>query len=315
MIAANGVGRESWSARSSAPARCPAVFHHHGFKCAGTTLSWILERNFPGAVLYVEGRRHDERLAWQTALAVARDAGAEAVSSHLATVPPRNHAAALLHVAFVREPRARLVSAHLFQNGDAADVGTERAFERFLEHVRCTIVSNYQTRHLSPQDAGGWTRRAGWELRPDQISLRRPDVVVGVVERMDESLVVLERLLAAKGVAFDAAFPRPQNAGPYDIHATQRLVARVPDDMVELDEVLYARADAALAAACERLGIREDDLAAFRRRCEALTRVPTRVTVPSPDAWTYVPGGPPNGDAVASLPAGGRGGGDGDVAF
>ena len=270
------------------PAR-PVIFHHHGFKCAGTTLSAILEHNFPGAVLYVEADRPSHRLPWQATVRTITRTTPQAVSSHLATVPARGESLARMHVGFVREPRARLVSAFLFQKATADRDVEGHDFIRFLEHNRHGRVANYQTRHLSVQDHGGWQRRQGWEARPELLSFSRPDLFVGVVERMDESLLVLERRLGAVGIPFDAAWLEAQNVTPANARLLEVMRSQVPDDMVELDDVLYCRANAALTMAVRRLGISPEDLYDFRQRAvHAATHNPP-VVVPDPATWTYLP--------------------------
>jgi Sulfotransferase family len=266
------------------------LVHHHAFKCAGTTFAGILEHNFPGRVRYVEANAPDRRLAWQTLASEIDSASANAISSHLATVPPRGHALARLHVSFVREPRARLASAFRFQQQGNAREARGRTFIDFLDEGRHGLLSNYQTRHLSPQDADSWTRRNGWEARPELISFARPDLFVGVVERMDESLLVIERRLGGLGIAFDAAYPQAENVSVADRRLQAAMCAHVHDDMVELDDALYARANAALSRAVHRLGIDATDRETFRARCAA-TRA--RARVPSPEHWTYLPSHPP----------------------
>lgn len=280
------------------PSPRPLLFHHHGFKCAGTTFANVLDRNFPGAVLYVESTHESDRLPWQTVAESLAVQTPRAVSSHLATIPPRGQALARLHVAFVRRPADRLISAFRFEQTAAGTVPYDESFVEYQTRVRFTEVSNYQTRHLSVQDFGSWPRRQGWEARPELISFSRPDFFVGVVERIEESLLVLERRLNALGVAFDAAYPQAENVAPRQPRLQDALRGQVFSDMVELDEVLYARAETALASACRALGIGADEVAAFRDRCAELADRGEPAVATPPEHWTYLRAtAPPSVDA------------------
>lgn len=266
----------------------PVIYHHHGFKCAGTTFAEILERNFPGRVLYVEGAEPHQRLPWQSVAATIATRPPAAISSHLSTIPPRGKGIALLHVAFVRQPRARLVSAFLFQkrtNDPEVDGWT---FDDYIADGRRREVSNYQTRHLSVQDCGGWQRRRGWEARPELVSFVREDLFIGVVERMDESLLVLERRLAGLQVRFDASPLGARNATPLCDQRTD-LQAQIPDDMVELDDVLYERANVGLSTQCRRLGIDATAIDTFRARATPPSDEPAASPIPHPSEWMRLP--------------------------
>lgn len=46
--------------------------------------------------------------------------------------------------------------------------------------------------------------------RPELIDLERPDLFVGIVERYDESMVVLEFMLEQRNLSMDLAYPYPK---------------------------------------------------------------------------------------------------------
>lgn len=252
--------------------------HLHGFKCAGTTFTWILERNFPDQVRYVEHVDPGKRLPWQLIRDRVDLAGARAITSHLATLPPPDSGLAKLYVAFVREPVARLASAYRFAQQSATDESTPpETFHAFLRRIRTSVMSNYQTRHLSPQDDGGWEAREGWQPRPELIDLTRPDVFIGIVERFDESLVALERRASELGISFDGSYARQLNT---TAGATAQTDWPAFADMVELDEVLHTRCSRWLsmdfAEATERMGD-------FHRRCREAGSVTTVRVKPEPE--------------------------------
>ena len=203
----------------------------HGFKCAGTTFASILQDNYGKTVGYVESEGKGDRLPWQL-ISEALDLDRyKAVSSHLVTLPPVGESFAKMHVAFVRNPRERIRSAYRFQLRTGALEPKDLGFTEFLQRMRKSTGSNAQTRHLSPQDFGGWQQRKGWQLRPELIDFNREDTFIGLVERFDESLVVLESRLKAMGIDLDASYPSALNVGA---KSEDELVG-IPIDVVELD--------------------------------------------------------------------------------
>ena len=260
------------------------ILHMHGFKCAGTTVTWILERNFPGSVAYVESKARGDRLDWRRLSELVNLGSARAVTSHLISPPCEGSGLTKLNLALVRDPRDRLVSAFAYQRRTGSLPQGVLTFREFLARIRNSTLANYQTRHLSPQDVGGWEARNGWQLRPELIDLDRQDFLVGTVERFDETMVLLERRLRGHGVPFDASYPTAKNTTPpvRDAHRNA-----VPVDMVELDEVLHQRVDLQLTSEFSNPDM-QAHLEDFRTRCDDLGSTSPRVRIRPPEDWTYL---------------------------
>jgi hypothetical protein len=261
------------------------ILHLHGFKCAGTTFASILQDNYGDAVGYVESQGKGDRLPWQLIPDTLDLNDYRAVSSHLVTLPPAGEGFARMHVAFVRDPRERIRSAYRFQRrtGSLSDPGLD--FAGFLQRLRTSTVANYQTRQLSPQDFGGWRQRKGWQLRPELIDFSREDLFIGVVERFDESLVLLEARLQEMGIRFDGAYPSALNVEAK--HEEEELVG-IPVDAVELDEILCQRAATALSAARSATPDFAARLKDFRDRCVRRAERGAAARVPGPGEWRFV---------------------------
>ena len=99
------------------------IVHLHGFKCAGTTFIWILEKIYGSKLLYVEKRGGKERLFWKDLQEACNLLNYNAITSHTLEFP-RIQANDYLFVEFVREPLSRIKSAYNFQIkvGDMATV-------------------------------------------------------------------------------------------------------------------------------------------------------------------------------------------------
>lgn len=149
------------------------LLHLHGFKCAGSTLIWSLERATDGRLAYLESDQPNRRLPWQR---VQEHLGTIeqqplAITSHLVSLPPQ-HELAVVKAAFLRRPLSRLISAYRFETvvqGKHKDL----SLDDYLRRNCRSMLSNYQTRHLSPQQEQDWQVRRGWSARPELIDLGR----------------------------------------------------------------------------------------------------------------------------------------------
>ena len=265
------------------------LLHLHGFKCAGSTFTWILERNFPDQVVYAESEREGERLGWQRVAEEVSLTGARAVSSHLCTLPPEGARFATLTVAFVREPLSRLLSAYRHDQATGASPVPGETFAEYLTRVERSAESNYQVRHLSPQGSPELRPDWGWEMLPDLIDLERDDLFIGVVERFDESMILLEHRLAAMGIDFDGSYGARQNTAKGEVVP---LGAERSTGLTEIDEVMYRRVAAALEARWEAFA-QEHPLAMddFQRRCENVrtSRLHQSVSLKDMPDWVLLP--------------------------
>lgn len=269
------------------------LLHLHGFKCAGTTLIWALQRHYGDALGYVESPDSGSRLPWQSLAAALPQRPFRAVTSHLITLPPPGQLARL-KVAFVRDPIARLASAYRFQRDlqqPRPDWIEGLSFEGYLEQMVRSSLSNYQTRHLSPQEPADWQLRNGWGARPELIDFERPDLFVGVVERYDDSLLVLEALLEAQGTPLDLAYAFARNtteATPQDRADEQALRGHGDLFMTELDRSLRRRADERLDRHLAALADLDDRRRSFRQRCALLAADPPDPTLRGQADWHYL---------------------------
>lgn len=218
----------------------PALLHLHGFKCAGSTFTGILEKNFPNKVLYVESLIGNSRLDFQMAEPLVAKGSYSAITSHLISRPNLDSLPLPLTITFLRNPSERLMSAYAFQRATNSLKEGDVNFRAFLTRLRFSIVSNYQTRLLSPQTWNLTGPRNGWELNPRAIDLNDENLFVGTVEMFDQSLVLLEQWLKDKGVEFDASYSVSRNTGREQGSKKQDYLANaIFPDMIEVDEILW----------------------------------------------------------------------------
>jgi hypothetical protein len=185
------------------PALRFVLIHYHIFKNAGTTMEWILRREFPDAFATL----HSSDAAAILGADHLRDLllenpGVKAVSSHHLRYPIGElPGMVLFDCCFLRHPLKRLQSVYEHFRRTAEEDWLSRlarressqGFMKTLVETAPHLVSNVQTLYLST--GGAFTRPAGpWDLEGAFDILQRM-AFPGLVERFDESLVAAEYFL------------------------------------------------------------------------------------------------------------------------
>lgn len=256
------------------------LVHHHAFKCAGSSVAHILNRNWPRRVLYVEHAQPDRRIGCASVRPFVDRDDYAALSSHLLTMPRRGEQLGHVHFALVRDPLERVLSAYRFVQDRWADGGFQR-FRDELEHQ----VASFQVRHLGvPADDPG----DGWRCDPAAVPLGAGHVLIGLVERFEDSMFLLERRLAAHGCEFDGSYARAHNVGTNPLRELPdatigELRERNAEDY-ELVRKVESALDGELAAVDPDGAGRAD----FRRRCAARAAIDEPYLGVDPGEWTYL---------------------------
>jgi hypothetical protein len=270
------------------------IVHLHAFKCAGSTFSWILEKNFPGSVLYVESKNPSKRLRWSEIQNILKNRShIKAITSHLLECPPINTNNSYLIVELIRNPINRYLSAYRFQK-KVGQIKAETSFQQYLQAHRDTIRANFMSRHLSPQYFNSEEgKQQGWMLNNDAIDLNRDDLFVGTVEKFDESMVLLEILFQSKGIPLDLSYPQAQNISSQEDDATaafDEITEDLRNSLTCEDTDLMAKVNINLDAKIGKVSGFDDLLQAYRDRCSALINcsVTNSIRTPPPAKWKYV---------------------------
>ncbi len=252
-------------AMTAVPASSLLAFIHIE-KAAGTTLLYLLRRNYLGRYLDVRpyARREPSGVFTAADLRIAlrvnpflRAIGGHAVTpcSDLASASPHP----IRYVTLLRDPVTRYLSQYRYWNR-VMDKGW--TFERFLDHEPSFDL---QTRKLS----GGRDPQAALDVLRDQCAL------VGTVEGLDEFLL---QLAAISALPFDPHY-RARNTGEADRAEGDRLLQRFGPEIAarnEADQRLYEQVNAQLLPAQRAAypGDLEAALLAFRAR-QASARAPS----------------------------------------
>lgn len=243
------------------------IVHHHIFKNAGTTIDWILERNFPGQVLHMEGSDPGARLRpHKVRAAAALYPDHRAISSHSFPFPSPRDVWARVHLSVLRDPIERYASIYRFERSREIDhpanqAAREHGFAAFCQwwlDNPSGIWTNWQARCCTPQfaapvnaeglvvetskpstggdgdpDQGGRSTSGlpGWDLDLD-LALRAvlETGFVFPLDRFDEGLILLEERLRPEGVPFDASYIR-QNVSRSELDQGDRFDALLGPDL------------------------------------------------------------------------------------
>jgi hypothetical protein len=272
----------------------PIILHGHIFKNAGTSLDWSLRRQFgegfldhrdDSAMRVGEGRHLRELVEAQP--------GLRAISSHHMTSDlPDLAEVKFLQVFLLRHPLERLRSVYEFERRQGGQTPGSRAARsksfsdyvawRMLPEVAHTI-RNYQTLYL----AGFHGLVDDAELAqihfPAALQTLSGVTLVGLVDRYDESMVILEEALRPYYPDIDLACV-PQNVarGKAGQSSTDALVAATLDELGELqktvidnnsyDLAIYQLATQSLEAKVRTMADFEARLSNYRQRCQRLRR-------------------------------------------
>lgn len=248
-------------------------------------------------MIYVESTNPGQRLSWRKVVeSPFLGRSARAITSHLIDLPEYKSLAEVT-VSLVRNPIDRLYSAFLFARDKQGKFSSSTTFKEYIEHHRNSIISNFMTRHLSPQSWNApFKGRNGWELRLDLIDLSRDDCLVGSVERFDESMVLLEYLLEQSGHILDLAYPSKLNTRKHEertesdmraYHASSTWL----EPAVEVDRFLVEKVNEVLDSKIQKCAGFSNRLDSYKKRCRDLANnieLTSAIAVKPVREWTYI---------------------------
>lgn len=198
------------------------ILHYHLFKNAGTTVSALLEKNFPGRFAFLHGERSDSSLTHQDLLHfLSADEQVRAVSSHHLHPPsPEVEGFVFFDVVSVRNPLDRLRSMYDFYRrspeGDDELIVQSRkhdvaGFLRLLLDRFPHLVNNVQVNYFA--NGGRYTRPPDeWDLKR-AVEVIRHSAVPVVTELFDLCAVSAEYFLQPAFGTLDFSHT-PENVSP-----------------------------------------------------------------------------------------------------
>jgi GT2 family glycosyltransferase len=266
----------------------PVIVHCHLFKNAGSTLDWSLKRFFGSGFI---DHRDDESMRKGASFLgpyIVSHKELSAISSHHVRLPlPHAREFQLLPVIALRHPVDRARSVYDFERRQEANTPGSIAAKNlsFPDYIRWRMqpdvgstIRNFHCGFCT----GKFDHEVGEQQYLDSVAVLTQTPLLVIVERYDESMVLLEWLLDQYFPGIDLAYIR-QNETPDRTGTLQQRVQAVYDELGEeltrefreknhWDMKLYEDAQANLVERLGEIGRLESLLGDFRSRCSRLTR-------------------------------------------
>jgi hypothetical protein len=235
------------------------IIHIHGFKCAGTTLEKTLSREWK-EILLIESKDSGSRLFFED---IPKNLlSNQAISSHLLSPVSKSEA---LQVSLIRDPYKRLISAWKFEsNGE----DNKKNFKEYVTNYKNSLISNYQSKLLSVQKKNKRFSN-GWEINLDLDFLFGVNFFLGLVERYDESMVLIEERLKKRGIIKDLSYPQKANTTE-NILKNRKIqdLHRYSYTSIDCDHWLWSFANKKMDDEIKRMDSFDEKMLNFNERCK-----------------------------------------------
>ncbi len=269
------------------------IAHGHIFKNAGTTFDWSLQRSFADNFLdHRDDKQMRERGTRHVAELLEQNPQLQAISSHhLCHRMPQLPDGKIFPVYLLRHPIERIDSVYNFERRQQADTaGAQAAKEKsFAGYVAWRMQSgvprtirNYQTIYLAGVHNYSEDAEPGLDIFGMAMTAVRDTPVIGLVERYDESMVLMEHHLREYFPTLDLAYVR-QNVSRRGFmerrhNSVQSVLKRLGSlqqtviDNNSLDLAIYQLVHRRLDGMIQRMENFDEQLREFRSRCEQLAQ-------------------------------------------
>lgn len=184
------------------------IMHFHIFKNAGTTIDSVLEKNFRENAIRGDGEKPKDILPMEIVIDyLNKNKNVEAFSSHQMRFPiPENNEIEFFPLVFIRHPIDRALSTYSF-NKNRVDPISQISFEAKYMPLKAYIewnlhppsrktknmtIKNFQVLYLSRDNVESEVDNNDLNIAIEHL---KSCPVVGVIDRLDESLVVAEEIL------------------------------------------------------------------------------------------------------------------------
>ena len=255
--------------REAEEANSTVIFLHIG-KTAGTSLRRVLRRNFRASdtmLVRVHGRPREETLAQFAALTVDARLSPRLIVGHtvfgLHEYVPRP----ATYISMVRKPRSLVVSQYLFVRRTPGHrhhdlvTGKNMSIEQYIQSGVSLEMDNSQTRAIAGDLSTLYGECTNEMLETAKRNIERDFSVVGLTERFDETLLLLQKVFGWSKLHYVRANVAPTSQ-PFTLsEEATRLIA----EHNQLDDELYRYVSMRFDEALARHPTFAEDLARFRR--------------------------------------------------
>jgi len=268
----------------------PVCLHFHIFKNAGTTVEYILKKKFSKDAILLDTGKPRGILSFKTVLHCFEKhyPNVKSLSSHQLRFPiPRNSKFNFLPMVFIRHPIDRAVSIFSFlksQKNSKGNIGIEKAknlpaidyFKWNIAYEDNFIIKNFQVRFLASKPIGVKANTNDLEIATERLK----KCIVGVVERMDESLLYAEENLRQWFSEIDFSYVEQNVSKDREKKLNDRLEkfkAKIGnktysdlEKINKLDFKLYLKANKILDKKLKNVENFDEKMLDFKKRCKNL---------------------------------------------
>lgn len=270
----------------------PVIMHFHIFKNAGSTIDWILKKNFSKQALFMDDRKNREAiLQWDEIIEfLNKHPEAKSFSSHQIRFPiPENPEFNFIPMVFIRHPIDRAFSIYSFKRRSKDDSkGTQKAtsmtVQEFikwnLETKGYHVMKNFQVIFLSNKELRSPAEDTDYD---PAVNWMKSSPILGVVERLDESLVLAEEYLRHYFEDIDLSYVKQNVSSDRKGNLEQRLeesrlqigeeLMTSLNDFNKLDQMLHVKANEELDIRLKNVENFDEKMSDFIARCEKLALV------------------------------------------
>lgn len=267
----------------------PIVVHFHIFKNAGSTVDWVLDKNFgKDAIKFDDKDKPGNVYSADKILEILSEKqNAKSLSSHQMRFPlPKSNDYNFLPIVFVRHPIDRAFSLYSFARRDDrnSEFNANAKNLTIKEFIRYNMGNKDLRQMKNPQTR--WLSQEIKEFNPPLRLTRAIEnitscTILGIVDRMDESLVVAEETLKPYFPNINMSYVS-QNVSKERASSLEERLAKAREEIgKELwnrllkrngqDMEVYNKANGELDKRIKSVNQFEEKLADFRKRCKALS--------------------------------------------
>jgi hypothetical protein len=265
------------------------IIHFHIFKNAGTTVDWILHKNFGKDSIKFDDKDNPANIYTQDKIldVIKKYPNAKSVSSHQIRFPlPKSSNEILIPIIFVRHSIDRAFSLYTFAKRDNRDTGFNQVAKSstLQEFIRFNLENKNENHMKNPQTR--WLSQEIKEFNPPLRLARAIEnitscSILGIVDRMDESLVVAEEVLKPYFPNIDMSYVS-QNVSKERASTLEERLDKAREEIGkelwnrlvkrnEQDMQVYTNANNELDNRIRSINKFEEKLTDFRQRCKALS--------------------------------------------
>ena len=197
------------------------VVHYHIFKNAGTTVDWILKKNFGELARTFDGSDPEGTVPAHYLLDFIKQfPDSKSISSHQLRLSPslKNDNYNFIPMIFIRDPIDRAFSIYsYFRRRDddysfsvKARTSSMKEFLEWYFNTNNPVMRNFQVVYLTKDDFFISVDASDYNFAKERL---KNIPILGVVEQMDESLVIAEQLLSTYFEKIDLSYIK-QNVSP-----------------------------------------------------------------------------------------------------